>query len=616
MRILHVEEEHRDAELVRQRLRRAGADLELTAAATVSEARARLDGVGALLPDVVLVAARLPDGDGLSLVRHVRGRALPVVVVVITAAGDQEAARAALEAGADDYFGRGPHGLERLPEALEEACRRRRAEAARHSQELLRHRAELSESEARNRAMLRALPDLMFLQDREGVYLDYHARDAGALVVPPSEFLGRRTRDVLPPELAASVETSFAEVLGRDEPTVLEYSLFLGGRERRYEARMVECEHERVLTIVRDVTDRWEAHKAQAENEALFRRLAEMTSAVISIYRDGRLVYINPAGERLTGRSRDELLAMDPWEVVHPEARGALRARIEALEDAGEAPSYELRLRTKAGEDRWAYCTSTVVPFHGQPSVITTAFDITERKRAEEAVRQSARRIQDLAGRLIAAQEEERKRVSRELHDDLNQKVAALGITVSAVKRLLPKSPARLREHVSGLQDRVGELAEDIRRLSHQLHPATLDHIGLVAGLRSYCHEFGRTHGIEVTLAVPEAWPEAPPHVSLCLYRVAQESLHNTARHSGARRVRVTLDRNGEAVRLMVAEHGGRGFDVRQAMRRGGLGLSSMEERVRLLGGSLRVSSRPRQGTEVRAEIPLAREDPDEAAPR
>ncbi len=870
MRVLHVEEQQRDAKLTRQRLRRAGPGFDLVAAATLAEAAAWLDASEGPLPDLVLTTVRLPDGDGLSLIRRVREGSLPVAVVVITAAGDQQAALAALEAGADDYFARGPESLERLPQALEAALERHHAEESRRARplrvlyaehrtldvdltrqhlarhaphirldalqsasavwgalpprgtagahdvillechlpgldvlevlwahcqarasaapvvlltrpgdeevavralrlgadgclakspgylnqlpgelekayyraELRRRQAELGESEARNRAVLRALPDLVFVQTRDGVYVDYHARDAGALLVPPAEFLGRRTRDVLPPELAASAERSFAEALASDEPSVLEYSLTIDGQERRYEARTVACEHDRVLSVVRDVSDRWRAHQAQAESEALFRRLAETTPATISISTEGRLLYVNPAVEALTGRSREELLAMDPWEMIHPEMREGLRERFGGLGESGYLPAYEVRVLTKSGQERWAYCMTTPIAFRGQPSLLTTAFDITERRQAEEALREARRtlqgiadtlpsvlrvhdlverrnvyanayvsvvlgytprelqemgesllarlmhpddlarwptqlaryeeaadgqvieseyrmrhrngefrwlhcreivfertadgqprlilgaaqditerkradrQIQDLAGRLIAAQEEERKRISRELHDDLNQKVAALGITVSAVKRRLPETARGLREQVAELQARVGELAEDIRRLSHELHPATLDHVGLVAGLRSYCHEFGRSHGIEVTLSVQDEWPAAPPHVELCLYRVAQESLHNTARHSGARQVRVALERNGDAVRLSVSEHGGRGFDVKQARERGGLGLSSMEERVRLLGGRLRVSSRRHRGTAVQAEIPLGGREPEPNLPR
>jgi two-component system sensor histidine kinase UhpB len=233
-----------------------------------------------------------------------------------------------------------------------------------------------------------------------------------------------------------------------------------------------------------------------------------------------------------------------------------------------------------------------------------------------EDLRQSFERIQDLAGRLIEAQERERSRVARDLHDDVNQQVAALGIALSSLKRRLPPSDPELHEEVEGLQGRTSALADAIRRVCRDLHPALLRHAGVVAALRTLCSEMGRQHDVDVRFEAPADLAPPPADVALCLYRVAQEALRNAARHAAARTLSVALRAADGALELVVADDG-RGIDLAEARRRGGLGLVSLEERVRLAGGTLDVGVRAGGGTELRARVPAGgRHDQDEGVAR
>jgi PAS domain S-box-containing protein len=235
-----------------------------------------------------------------------------------------------------------------------------------------------------------------------------------------------------------------------------------------------------------------------------------------------------------------------------------------------------------------------------------------ERKRAEQtlrenetALRASYDRIQDLAGRLITAQEAERSRIAGELHDDVNQQLAGLSIALSNVKRQLQnRGAATVQDELSRLQQRTVDLADVIRNLSHEMHPGVLQHAGLAAALKSHCAEFGSQHPIEVTFSAVDGIDAIPHDVALCLYRVAQESLRNIAAHAAAHNARINLRSSEAGLELVIADDG-EGFDLAEAQRLGGLGLISLEERVRLVGGSLAISTEPQHGTEVRVQVPL-----------
>jgi signal transduction histidine kinase len=227
------------------------------------------------------------------------------------------------------------------------------------------------------------------------------------------------------------------------------------------------------------------------------------------------------------------------------------------------------------------------------------------RQRAARAAHERAEQIRDLAGRLMSSQEDERRRIARELHDGVNQDLAALAIALNALEDGLPEGTApERRQEVARLQGRIVELTEAIRHLSHELHPGILQYGGLAAALRSHCREFEREHGLTVALRVGDDLETVPPDVALCLYRVTQEALKNAARHAKPSRAWVALARDGAELVLTIGDDGA-GFDLAQARIGGGLGLISLDERVRLVRGRLAIETQPRRGTQIRVAVPL-----------
>ncbi|HKV12209.1 MAG TPA: tetratricopeptide repeat protein, partial [Thermoanaerobaculia bacterium] len=203
----------------------------------------------------------------------------------------------------------------------------------------------------------------------------------------------------------------------------------------------------------------------------------------------------------------------------------------------------------------------------------------------------------------IAAEEEARRRISRELHDDFCQRLAALTFELAAVRRKLPETDPR-RAELDAVKGGLGELSEDLRRLSHDLHPAILERRGLAPALRDHCAEAARRHSLPVRCHLRGAEIPLPPHFALGLYRIAQEALSNAVRHSGARAIEVTLEATGGSLRLAVVDDG-HGFDPSRGDSEGGLGLAVIAERAQLLDGHCRITSAPGAGTEVEVLVPL-----------
>lgn len=346
----------------------------------------------------------------------------------------------------------------------------------------------LGEINVRNQAILRAIPDMMFILDRQGVYLDYYTRDANALLLPPAAFLGRSVREVLPPELAEQVMEVIAKVAENEPPQVLEYSLPINNEERYYEARLVSADGPNVLTIVRDITETRQA-----------------TEAV---------------------------------------------------------------------------------------------------RKSEERLSASARMIRSLAGKLITAQESERRRIAILLHDDVGQSVAALGLTINRLKRKLPEDPGATIRELDQVYRQLDSLTAQIRQLSHQLHPEVLEHLGLVKALRSHVAELSSEEQLAVKFAADVKTDPVPPEIAVCIYRVALEALRNVSAHSGAHSAQVTLSETNGWLVLEVADSG-TGFDVEKLGHGTGLGLASSEERVKLLHGSLEIRSVAQYGTRLTARVPL-----------
>ena len=336
---------------------------------------------------------------------------------------------------------------------------------------------------------------------------------------------------------------------------------------------------------------------------------------------EGRIARFNLACRRLSGYSFEEVEGKACWEVLAPpEEIDAIKRVYKELSVNGSAREHENHWVDRSGRRHLISWSSTAVADaqSATPYLVRVGIDITEARLAEKSLRQSEQlehsqaQLRKLTSGLLEAQEEERRRVARELHDDIGQRLAALAIEVEVLQQALGISPEQAQGKLVEFRKKIELLSEDLRRTARDLHPFTLTHLGLEPALRSFCREFSGLRQIKMRFAARTLPETLPPEVALCVYRVVQEALGNVARHSGAKHAQVSISARDDALHVAIRDDG-RGFDPDLA-RGKGLGLINMEERVRHVGGTFSIRRKSGNGTGLAIRIPLATDRPPLAA--
>jgi len=359
-----------------------------------------------------------------------------------------------------------------------------------------------------------------------------------------------------------------------------------------------------VLGAAMDVTDRTRAEQALVESEKRFRLMSDSAPVLMWMADPDKLCTdFNKEWLRFTGRTMLQEVGKGWTEGIHSnDSDACLRIYTKAF-DLRQQFSMEYRLRRHDGEYRW-------VLHKGVPrflkdgtfaGYIGCCIDITEQKEAK-AVQA------ELSGRLMRAHEEERVRIARELHDDVNQRLALLANGIQQLEQSCASHEGKQgKAQLNALWRLTSEIATDLQHLSHELHPSKLQYLGLAAALRGLSHEFSQLHKTKVECVVRDLPTDLDENVSLSLFRTAQESLHNVAKHSHAHQVKIELSGEPNAIRLRISDDG-IGFDCEQTISHPpGLGLISMKERLRSVGGQFTVWSHPSLGTQIEASVPITK---------
>jgi PAS domain S-box-containing protein len=602
----------------------------------------------------------------------------------------------------------------------------------------------LAASEAELRALLASMNDVVLVIDRNGVYRKIAPTNPDLLYKPPEELLGKTLQDVFPVEQAETFIDTIRQVVETQQTTHIEYQLVIDDRVVWFDASVSPMGADSSLWMARDITDRKQAEEALRLSESNFRTLADKSLEGIQLYQGGRSVYANAAMTAILGYTAAELAAMSMEEhiaLVHPLDRATGVERARGRQAGQDVPaSVEIRVLTKSGATRWLQGFTNTIEYNGQPATLSTAIDITERKLADEALRESEaiyrraieaagavpyrqsysgdgnlvdydfigegivpltgyrpeefnatlwdslvrethlledladyswdeavrkvrsgdipvwkceyliqardgmmrwllesgvelrdengishgsiglfqditerrwaeERLRELTRRLVAAQEEERKRIAQELHDELGQALTAISLDLGGIEKALPpESPPEIRRQLTDARSLADEVDERISELALDLRPSLLDDLGLLPTLQWYLKRYSQRLGIKVALDFKGLESRLPDEVETTLYRVIQEALTNIARHAQANKVLVNLERSAATVTARIQDDG-RGFDLEDVQGSsalpGGLGLVGIEDRVSTLGGRVEIHSSSGQGTRIQIEIPL-----------
>ncbi|PYY18834.1 MAG: hypothetical protein DMG60_06700 [Acidobacteria bacterium] len=350
-----------------------------------------------------------------------------------------------------------------------------------------------------------------------------------------------------------------------------------------------------------DITERQLAQTRLREGEERFRHVANSAPVLIWMAGPDQLcTYVNQQWLKFTGRTEEEETGNGWADGIHTDdSEKALATYTEAFRQR-QPFTMEYRLRRYDDEYRWVLDTGAPIinPDGSFSGYIGSAIDVTERKLAEEA-------LASIGGKLIAAQEAERTRIARELHDDVNQQLAFLAISLDQMRKGPPRSVSEIRSRTEALFRKTEEISRSLQALSHQLHSSKLEYFGLVNAMQGFCREFSDQHHVEVQF-LPEYVPQhVPKEISLCLFRVMQAGLTNALKHSGVNRFEVGLHGTTYGVHLTVHDDGV-GFDPDTALRSEGIGIISMRERVRFVNGTLAIDSKANGGTTITVDVPLS----------
>jgi len=495
-----------------------------------------------------------------------------------------------------------------------------------------RKRAEedLHESEARLQAILDNSPGLVFLKDVEGRYLHVNRQFERVFHMTREQVVGKTDEAVFGPEqaavfrandlkvLQAGVPLEFEEVAMQDDgphtSIVSKFPLY-DGNGKLYA----------LCGITTDITERKVAEEALQASDAFTRAILDSLSAHVCVLdKNGVIVKTNDAWKKFARCNSDRTATgvdvgqnyLDVCRRAIAGGESAAQVIVDGVATVlgGRQPNFSAEYACHSPEEEHWFMMR-VTPLKEAQGVVISHTDISERVRMARSLEQhilllgeKRGELESLTGKLIQAQEQERQRIARELHDDFNQRLAALSVELESLERAPFAPPELVARRLAEIRVQVGQLSDDLHDLAYKLHPSLLEHVGLEVAMRDHAAEFTKRTGLPVTFTAREVPGTLLPEIATNLFRVMQESLQNVSRHAQATEVMVSLNGSSKGIGLSVRDNG-KGFDFENkdtCVK--GLGMVSMQERARGLGGFLRIHSRSGQGAKVCVWIPLYRD--------
>jgi PAS domain S-box-containing protein len=367
------------------------------------------------------------------------------------------------------------------------------------------------------------------------------------------------------------------------------------------------CTH--LAGSVHDVTERKQAEQMLRETELRYRTVADFTyDWEYWAHLDGTLEYVSPSCERISGYTVQDFVETPSLfrEIIVPEDRDIWDQHMRDSQRDLTLKEVQFRIKNKNGDIRWIeHACRPVMDRQGSLNGFRASNrDISVRKQSENELQASQERAEKLTAKLLSSQEDERARLARELHDDITQRLAFLNVEVDKLEMKNESLPVPVREKLRQIGQDLGTLSTEIHMISRRLHPASLDILGLVRSIETECKNFTRLREIPITMDIDDTLQNFSKEISLCTFRILQESLRNIHRHAKAKDVHVGLFKKSDTLHLLIKDNG-IGFDPASIMKKEGLGMASMAERAHLIQGDLSIESRPGKGTVIKLAAPL-----------
>ncbi len=465
------------------------------------------------------------------------------------------------------------------------------------------------------RSLIENATDIIAILDGDGNII-YNSPSLQRILGYPSEELFNKkfSRFVQPADLPNFMR--FLQEMGRD-PGIIG-ALEIRFRHKEGSWRTLEVmgnnllDDQAVSGIVlncRDVSQRRLAEDRLRKAEQKYRGIFE--NAVEGIYqcqRDGRFIAANPSFVKIMGYDcPSEFLSSNSSVAkqfyVNPKD---FRRVMRLLDKKGRLSGFETQMYRKDGSKVWVTISARVIHHAGDDTAYYEGIilDITEKRKAEQTLKKNQQELRRLTNKLITAQEEERQRLARELHDDISQRLAVLSMDAGKIERRLNTKSDWLFDSFRRMQAELVNLSSDIHAISRRLHPSILEDLGLSDAIKSESEAIIKREGIVINYEAGSIPPDLSKDVSLCLYRILQEGIRNITKHAGATEINIYLTCQKNEICLAI-EDNGQGFDLNEMDKKPGLGLASMDERIRFIGGNINIGSKPGAGTHILVKAPV-----------
>jgi PAS domain S-box-containing protein len=469
----------------------------------------------------------------------------------------------------------------------------------------------LRESEKRYRDLVENISEIYFVCYRQGVIVYSSPNFFTETGYLPEEILGKPFLNLIVPQDRPRVLNFYRD---RSNDGTVDTTCEFRGRRKdgsttwvEQSTRIIRDEEGKVKeyrNVVRDVSERIHARDELASRERRFRSLIEESSDVVALIdREGTFSYVSPSMVRVLGYAPDELTGSNALALVHPLDLDSVRQQFdELLREPSRIAAAEIRCKRKDGTWRWIEGVGkNLLEDTAVGAIVVNFRDITDRRVADEMLR-------ELPIRIINAQESERRRVARDLHDSVNQILSSVKFRMESVEERAQRKDKALRDVVTSAKVSLEKAMHEVRRISQNLRPSELDDLGVIPAVRSMCDEFEEVANVDVDLKFLRFPKKLSSEIEVTLYRIIQEALSNVAKHAEATRLVIRCERDHSRLTLKIKDNG-KGSDqgdlTAHPSKNSGMGLLNMKERAAYVGGTVSFHTSPKGGMEIDVQLPL-----------